>query len=101
MILYRIGIFLLLSLMPAFLAADRGAIPFDPDVRIFEPNQRAIIAWNGQKQILLLSTDMRASRQVEILEVLPLPSEPQVKKGDFIPCLRSIRQILFDWIIYS
>jgi len=62
--------------------ADRGSIPFRPDVTIFEPTQRAMIAWNGTEEILLLSTDMKASDSTEVLEVLPLPAEPVVKKGD-------------------
>lgn len=62
--------------------ADRGSIPYNPDARIFEPTQRAMIAWNGDEEILLLSTDMRASEQTKVLEILPLPSKPDVKKGD-------------------
>lgn len=62
--------------------ADRGSIPFKPGVEIFEPNQRALIAWNGEEEILLLSTDLAASESTLVLEVLPLPSEPVVKKGD-------------------
>lgn len=62
--------------------ADRGSIPFKPHVKIFEPTQRAMIAWNGQEEILLLSTDLRASESTKVLEVIPLPSEPVVKKGD-------------------
>jgi len=62
--------------------ADRGSIPFIPHVKIFEPTQRAMIAWNGKEEILLLSTDLRASEPTKILEVIPLPSEPDVKKGD-------------------
>jgi len=62
--------------------ADRGMIPHDPLAQIFEPNQRAIIAWNGNEEILLLSTDMRASKSTRVLEVLPCPSEPKVQKGD-------------------
>jgi hypothetical protein len=71
--------FLLLSIS---VYADRGSIPFEPDVQIFEPTQRAMIAWNGTEEILLLSTDMNASDSTEVLEVLPLPAEPVVKKGD-------------------
>jgi hypothetical protein len=41
-----------------------------------------MIAWNGKEEILLLSTDMRASDSTQVLEVLPLPAEPTVKKGD-------------------
>ncbi len=64
------------------LYADRGSIPFKEDVQIFEPNQRAMIAWNGYEEILLLTTDLHASESTKILEVLPLPSEPEVTKGD-------------------
>ena len=53
-----------------------------PNVTIFEPNQRAMIAWNGTEEILLLSTDLKASESTKVLEVLPLPSEPKVTKGD-------------------
>jgi hypothetical protein len=62
--------------------ADRGMIPINPDVQLFEPNQRAMIAWNGLEEILLLSTDVRASESTMVLEVLPVPTEPDVKKGD-------------------
>lgn len=61
--------------------ADRGMIPVNPNARIFEPIQRAMIAWNGKEEILLLSTDVSASESTIVLEVLPLPSEPKVKKG--------------------
>lgn len=78
-----------LSLVGDSLYADRGSIPFDPDVPIFEPSQKALIGWNGKEEILLLTTDMRASRDVTVLEVLPLPSEPQVKKGDLKAFVRA------------
>jgi uncharacterized protein YqjF (DUF2071 family) len=72
-----------LSLIPLSLAsANRGMIPINPNARIFEPNQRAMIAWNGREEILLLSTDLHASDSTMLLEVLPLTSEPKVKKGD-------------------
>jgi hypothetical protein len=73
-------LFLFLGTAPLF--ADRCIIPIKPHVQIFEPNQRAMIAWNGEEEILLLSTDLRASEPTQVLEVLPLPAEPQVKKGD-------------------
>ncbi|HEC79286.1 MAG TPA: DUF2330 domain-containing protein [candidate division WOR-3 bacterium] len=62
--------------------SDRGLLPLNPNVQIFEPNQRAMIAWNGEEEILLLSTDLHASDSTILLEVLPLPAEPAVKKGD-------------------
>jgi len=41
-----------------------------------------MIAWNGKEEILLLTTDLKASEPTRVLEVIPLPSEPLVKKGD-------------------
>ena len=73
---------LVLGLSPLIIHADRGSIPFKPHVKIFEPNQRAMIAWNGLEEILLLTTDLKASEPTKVLEVIPLPSEPVVKKGD-------------------
>jgi hypothetical protein len=66
----------------ALCFANRGMIPVNPNIIIFEPTQRAMIAWDGTQEILLLSTDLRASDSTLLLEVLPLPSEPEVKKGD-------------------
>ena len=62
--------------------ADCGSIPFKPWVDIFEPNQRAVIAFNGREEILLLSTDLRASEPTKVLEVVPFPTEPKVTQGD-------------------
>jgi len=73
---------IIIALAVSTACADRGSIPFKPGVEIFEPNQRALIAWNGEEEILLLSTDLAASESTMVLEVLPLPSEPVVKKGD-------------------
>lgn len=68
-------------------SAPKEASPelkFDPlKVSVFEPKQRAIILWNGEEEILLLSTDQRASEKTAVLEVIPLPSEPKVKLGSF------------------
>lgn len=73
---------LLLALGVPHAHADRGSIPYHAHVQVFEPTQRAMIAWNGEEEILLLSTDLRASEPTKVLEVMPLPSEPVVKKGD-------------------
>jgi hypothetical protein len=62
--------------------ADCGGIPFNPNALVFEPTQRAIVGFNGQEEILLLSTDLRASETTKVLQVLPLPSEPKVAKAD-------------------
>jgi hypothetical protein len=62
--------------------ADRGMVPIG-DVSVYGPGQKAIIAWNGDEEVMILSTDVSASGDSQVLEVLPLPSEPKVEKGDF------------------
>ena len=77
------GLFIILFLFNVqALYADRGSIPLNPNVKIFEPKQRAMIAWNGTEEILILSTDMSASAKTKVLEIIPFPSEPVVKGGD-------------------
>jgi len=65
-------------------AREARTVDFDPlKVVVFEPQQRAVILWNGQEEILLLSTDQRASEKSGVLEVIPLPAEPRVRLGSF------------------
>ena len=63
--------------------ADCGGIPFLAKAAVFEPNQRAVIGFNGEEEVLLLSTDIKVSEPTKILQVLPLPNKPKVTKGDF------------------
>jgi hypothetical protein len=86
------GVAFLLAIAGSALA-DRGAIPFEPGVTLFEPTQRALIAWNGDEQILILSTDLRASRATKVLEVMPFPAEPRITKGDVGVFRRAVRLI--------
>jgi hypothetical protein len=85
--------FLLILAGAGLVQADRGAIPFRPEVTIFEPTQRALIAWNGKEEILILSTDLRASRATKVLEVMPFPAEPRVTKGDVGVFRRAVRLV--------
>jgi hypothetical protein len=73
--------------------ADRGGIPFRPGVTLFEPTQRVLIAWNGEEEILILSTDLRASQATKVLEVMPFPAEPRVTKGDVTVFRRAVKLI--------
>jgi len=63
--------------------ADRGIIPVKPHIPIYEPGQKAIIAWNGIEEIMILSTDVTATEDTMILEILPLPSKPKVEAASF------------------
>jgi len=74
----------LLLLFPFLtVKADMGSIPFAPDAHVFEPNQDALIAWSGDEEVLLLATQLRASKPTKVLEVMPLPSKPTVTKGEY------------------
>jgi len=59
-------LFIVSLLLPLAAVADRGSIPFKPHVQVFEPNQRAMIAWDGHEEILLLSTDLSASEPTKV-----------------------------------
>lgn len=69
--------------------ADMGSIPFKREARIVEPEQDAIIAWNGKEQLLYLQTTLGASEETKVLEVMPLPNKPTVEAtelGVFTRC---------------
>lgn len=71
-------------------------VQFDPmDVVVFEPGQRGIILWNGVEEILLLSTDIKVSEPVSILEVIPFPAEPTVSLGEF-ETFQKMQRLLID-----
>jgi hypothetical protein len=64
------------------------------DILIDEPGQKAIIAWDGQQEILILSTDVYAEGDTTALRIIPLPSQPEkIEQGDFNSFLR-IRDLL-------
>jgi len=74
--------FLFLSLASSVLA-DSGTVPLS-DVLVYEPGQKAIIGWDGEYEILILSTDVLASDDSMVLRIIPLPSQPdRIEKGDF------------------
>jgi hypothetical protein len=97
-----IGVIILLFILnfnAQVLYAERGSIPFQPEVKISEPIQRAMIAWNGTEEILLLSTDMSASGKTKVLQIIPFPAEPVVKMGDvevFRKAIKLINQKIRD-----
>ena len=72
-------------LMPSLVSANRGMIVIGPrEVRLEESGQNAIVAWNGNEEVIILSTDTKSSESTLVLEVLPLPSNPtKVEEGSF------------------
>jgi hypothetical protein len=78
----RLLLFVAILFLSAVAYADRCAISIIPDVSVFEPNQKAIIGWNGIDEILILSTDMHATRKTNLIEIMPFPSKPIIYEGD-------------------
>jgi hypothetical protein len=73
--------------------ADRGAIVALGDVNIEEPAQRAVIAHDGVREILILQTDVKADRKTKIVEFMPLPSKPDVSLAPE-GCFSALQEII-------
>lgn len=88
-VLARAGLFVasvlfLLFLSVPYCLADRMIIPVKPDVSVYEPGQKAIVAWNGREEALILSTDVNGDAGTFALEIMPLPSNPKtIQKAGF------------------
>ncbi len=82
-------IFLSLSILISYqllplnmVKADRGSIPSDP-VNVYEPGQLAVVSWYDGREVIYLSSvlEVKADKEIKILEVLPLPSVPKIELG--------------------
>jgi len=97
--LHRVCFVILLLLLSAvslpLVYADRGMIPVSPGISVYEPGQKAILAWNGQKEIIILSTDVASSQETLVLEILPLPSEPEIEAASF-QCFEQIQSMIWQ-----
>ncbi len=81
----RIALLILLitfSISIPVTLADRCILPVT-DAGVYGPAQKAIVSWNGQVEYLILSTDLYANVNAKVLEILPLPSKPEVQAGSF------------------
>lgn len=77
-----IGLLILIS--PVLVLADGGMHVWPPKVHLDQSAQNAIIAWNGEEEILILSTDIESSDTATALRIIPLPSNPsEIKEGSF------------------
>jgi hypothetical protein len=62
---------------------DRGGIVLGNKIDIEEASQNAIILWNGKIQKTILTTNLSAKENVEIVEIMPFPTRPSVEKADY------------------
>ncbi|MDH5449381.1 MAG: DUF2330 domain-containing protein [Candidatus Bathyarchaeota archaeon] len=76
-----IFIILVINISSSIVLADRGG--FSPQTEyVYESGQKAIIAWNGTDEILILSTDISSNQDTIVVELMPLPSNPSITKGE-------------------
>ena len=71
-------------LFPSLLFADMGMVIWPPKVHLDQSAQNAIVAWDGQEEIIILSVDVESDATATALRILPLPSNPsEIKEGSF------------------
>ncbi len=68
----------LILISNSYLYADMGAIVPVESVKVSEPAQKAIIAHDGFEEILILSTDLKVSKNSKIVRFIPFPSKPNI-----------------------
>jgi len=69
---------------PVLAFADGGMIPWPPEVELDQSAQNAIIGWNGEEEVIILSIDLESSVSSTVLRIIPLPAEPsEIKEGSF------------------
>jgi len=83
----------LIVLLTVSALADRGMVPLS-DALVYGPGQKAIVAWNGVEEILILSTDVYADRESSVLEILPLPSRPEYINATDLSPFEAIADLL-------
>ena len=66
---------------------DRMVVPVS-NIDVYGPGQKAIVAWNGEEEVLILSTDVYSEERSKAVELLPLPSKPtliqEANKSSFL-----------------
>ena len=82
--LFLISFLLLILIFPLVFANKGGYSLGPPDIVVEESAQNAIVAWNGNEEVLILSTNVKSSESTLVLEFIPLPSTPsKVEEGSF------------------
>jgi hypothetical protein len=81
-IIHKAFIFIFILIVSSVANADMGAFVPYVNVDLREPGQKAIIAYDGFEEILILGTDMESSRKGKVLRFIPLPNEPEVQLAE-------------------
>ena len=80
---YLLAGFLIL-ISPILVLADGGMHIWPPTVYLDQSAQNAIVAWNGEEEVLILSADIESSDTATVLRMVALPSNPsEIEEGSF------------------
>jgi hypothetical protein len=87
---FKVAICFLVLTLLLFPVVNYGAAPVKGDggmLPLFETwlhqsSQNAIVAWNGNEEILILSTNVKSEINGTAIQILPLPSYPEIKEGN-------------------
>ncbi|MFN3921840.1 MAG: hypothetical protein ACK4K4_05525 [Caldimicrobium sp.] len=90
-----------LKTIKALSHADKGLFWWDPYANLNELSQKAIIFHNKKEEVLILGTELKADKEIGVLEFIPFPSEPQVSlsKGnpfEEVNKLLRLKRIMFE-----
>ena len=74
----------LILIFPVLSLADGGMVIWPPMIHIDQSAQNAIVAWNGEEEIIILSIDIESYDDATALRIIPLPSDPsEIEEGSF------------------
>ena len=94
--IFVLSMFLIGILPVPNVIGDRGSISIiHVDIPLYEPGQKAIICWDGVQEMLILSTDIKADQTTKVLEIMPLPAEPQISTCNYT-IFESIKRLV-EW----
>ena len=71
-------VFFLLIFCPLLSFADKGHFWWTMNANLTQDSQKAIIIHNKKEEVLILGTELKASKEIGVLEFIPFPSEPVV-----------------------
>jgi len=97
--LFAIQVILLFLAGAAY--ADKGPVLWHKDVKLSQESQKAIIFHNAKEEVLILGTELKASRETEILEFIPFPSEPEVGLAKGNPLEEAARLINRKGLVFT
>lgn len=79
----KILLLILFLFIPLITYADGGMIVWPRQIHLDETAQNAIVAWNGQEEIIILSNDIESDGEAVALRMIPFPSNPEITEGNF------------------